>query len=147
VLRTWQAAFADSVMLVREIVAGAQNGQHDELKQALLMVAAKRDESNQIDSRRLGTWCASKANRIIDGLRLITDRKIRHAQGWRVSCVSQVSSKPAGENGETRTHSDAPAGQATESVCASPSFDRGEFNSPNSPDSHGDEVDEDGCEI
>jgi hypothetical protein len=78
-LRTWQAAFADNLMLVREIVAAAQGGHHDELKQAVLMVAAKRDDSNQIDARRLGIWCASKAGRVIDGLRLITDRKIRHA--------------------------------------------------------------------
>jgi hypothetical protein len=39
------------------------------------MVAAQRDGSNQIDGRRLASWCASKANRIIDGLRLITDRR------------------------------------------------------------------------
>jgi hypothetical protein len=147
VLRAWQAAFADRAMLVREVVAAAQDGQHYELKQALLMVAAKRDESNQIDARRFGIWCASKADRIIDGLRLITDRKIRHARAWRVSCVSPVSSKPAGKNGETRTHSDAPAGQATESVSASPCFDQQKIDSPNSPDSHGDEVDEEGCEV
>jgi hypothetical protein len=146
VLRGWQAAFADRAMLVREVVAAAQDGQHDELKQALLMVAARRDESNQIDARRLGNWCASKADRIIDSLRLTADRKIRHARAWRVSCVSQVSSKPVGENGETRTHSDAPAGQATESVSASPSLDPRKINSPNSPDSHS-EVDEDGCEL
>jgi hypothetical protein len=40
------------------------------------MVAAQRDGSNQIDGRRLASWCASKANHIIDGLRLITDREI-----------------------------------------------------------------------
>ena len=93
VLREWQSAFDDRVILVREIVAAAQDGDHEELKQALLMVASKRDDSNQIDARRLGAWCSSKADRVIDGLRLAPDRKIRRAQGWRVSCVSSVSSK------------------------------------------------------
>ena len=93
VLRAWRSAFDDHVILVREIVAAAQDGEHDALKQALLMVAAKRDDSNQIDARRLGAWCSSKADRVIDGLRLAPDRKIRRAQGWRVSCVSSVSSK------------------------------------------------------
>jgi hypothetical protein len=99
------------------------------------MVAAKRDDSNQIDVRRLGIFCASKADRVIDGLRLTPDRKIRRAQGWRVSCVSQVSSKPVSENQETRTQSDSPVGPPAEGVPASPSFDRREINSPNSPDS------------
>jgi hypothetical protein len=54
VLRTWRAAFADRVMLVREIVTATKSCQHEELKQALLMVAAQRDDSNQIDGRRLG---------------------------------------------------------------------------------------------
>jgi putative DNA primase/helicase len=147
VLRAWQAAFVDRMMLVRDVVAAAQDGDHDELKQALLMVTAKRDQSNHIDARRLGIWCAGKADRILDGLRLTADRKIRHAQGWRVSCVSSVSSKPAGENGETRAQHDAPTGQATESVSASLSFDGRKSNSPNSPDSQRDEVAEDGCEV
>ena len=122
VLRTWQAAFGDRAMLVREIVAAAQDGEHDELKQALLMVAAKRDDSNQIDARRLGAWCSSKAARVIDGLRLTPDRKIQRAQGWRVSRVSSVSSKPADPNGPTHTESSPQNGQASESVYASPPF-------------------------
>ena len=142
VLRTWQEAFADRPMFVREIVAAVQDGNHGELRQALLMVAAKRDDSSQIDARRLGTWCSSKAARIIDGLRLTRDQKIRHAQGWRVSCVSSVSSKPAGENGETPTQSTEPAARATESVFASPSFERPETNSRNSPDSPDAEIEE-----
>jgi len=135
-LRTWKAAFADRVMLVREIVVAAQEDQHKELKQALLMVAAKRDDSNQIDPRRLGNWCASKADRVIGGLRLITDRKIRHAQGWRVTCVSQVSPKAAVQSEETHTLSTLGV-QTTESVVASPPVGHEESNSPNSPDSPG----------
>jgi hypothetical protein len=147
VLRTWQAAFADSLMLVREIVGAAQNGHHDELKQALLMVAAKRDDSKEIDARRLGIWCASKTDRVIEGLRLTPERKIRRTQGWRVSCVSSVSFKSVGENEETRTHSEMIAGQKTERVYASYSVGRRGNNSPNSPDSHGDDGDEEGCEV
>jgi hypothetical protein len=141
VLHAWQAAFGDRALLVREVVAAAQDGD-GELKQALLMVAAKRDDSNQIDARRLGSWCSSKTGRVIDGLRLTPDRKIRRAQVWRVSCVSPVSPKPVVENGQTQAHSVAPGSQATEGACASPPFDRVEINSPNSQDSPGAEVEE-----
>ena len=141
-LGAWHVAFTDRVMLVREVVAAAQDGKHDELKQALLMVAAKRDDSNQIDARRLGAWCSSLTARVIDGLRLTSERKFRRAQGWRVSCVSSVSSKLAGENGQAHTHADAPSGQVTENVCASPAFDQPKINSPNSPDSPGVEIEE-----
>jgi hypothetical protein len=148
VFHAWRSVFGDRVMLAREIVAAAQGGKNDELRQALLMVAAKRDDSNQIDARRLGNWCSTKAARVIDGLRMSPDRQFRRAQGWRVSCVSPVSAKPAGENGQARTRSSAPSGQATESVYASPSFDQGEINSPDSPDSPGDEAAEDrGLEV
>jgi hypothetical protein len=92
--------------------------------------------------RRAGARCTTKAARVIDGLRLTPERKIRHAQGWRVSCVSSVSSKPAGENGQARAHSDAPDGQATESVYASSSSDQGEIDSPDSPDSPSVEIEE-----
>jgi hypothetical protein len=142
VLNTWQSVFGDRVMLAREIIAAVRDGNSDELKQVLLMIAAKRDDSNQIDARRLGAWCASKVDRVIGGLRLSIDRKIRHAQGWRVSCVSSVSLKAGGRNGETHTHSDTPVGRATESVSASPPLDRARTNSPNSPDSPDAEIEE-----
>lgn len=85
VLRAWQAAFSDRAMLVREVVAAAQDGKHDDIKQVLLMVAARRDDSNHLDARRLGAWCSSNTSRIIDGLRLTPDRKIHSAQAWRVT--------------------------------------------------------------
>ena len=135
VFRSWQAEFGDRVMLVREVVAATPRDGSSELKQALLMVAAKRDDSNEVDARRLGAWCSSKAGRVIDGLRLTPERKIRRAQGWRVSCVSSVSPKPADPNGLTHTQSALQNGQTSESVFASPPFGRGEINSPNSPDS------------
>ncbi len=139
VLRAWQNAFSDRVMLVREVIATAQDGEHDELKQTLLMVAAKKDDSNQIDARRLGFWCSSKAARVIDGLRLTPERKIRRAQGWRVSCVSSVSSKRAGPDGATDTVS---ASDQAESDPASGFPDQGGTNSRNSPDSPSAEIEE-----
>jgi hypothetical protein len=143
VLRAWHAAFGDSVMLVREVIAAAEG----ESKQALLMVAAMRDDSNQIDPRRLGNWCASTKDRVIDGLRLTVNGKIHQALAWRVtgSSASSGSSRPTGENGRTRTQPDAPAGQATECVCASSPFNRRGVKSPDSPNSpkpsHADQAD------
>jgi Domain of unknown function (DUF3854) len=146
VLRAWYAAFDDRVMLVREVIIAAEG----ELKQALLMVAATRDDSNQIDPRRLGNWCASTKDRVIDGLRLTMNGKIHQASAWQVrqvtgSSASSGSSRPVGQNGRTRTHPDAPAGEATESVCTSRGFDRRGVKSPDSPNSpepsHADQAD------
>jgi hypothetical protein len=139
VLRAWRCAFDDRVMLVREVAAVAQDGKHDDLLQALLMVAAKRDDSSHIDARRLGSWCSSRAGRVIDGLRLKPDHKIHRAQSWRVSFVSSVSSIPADENGRTRAHQEAQNRQAGESGPVSQSLEQG---GPNSPDSPRDEIEE-----
>ena len=133
ILCTWNSAFGARAMLVREVVAAAQDGQ-DELKQALLMVAAKRGDSKEIDPRRLGAWCSSKADRVIDGLRLTADCTIHRAQSWRVSPVSSVSSKPTDRNRGAQTHSTYSDG-TPENACASSAFERLEANSHNSPNS------------
>jgi hypothetical protein len=135
VLHAWHTAFADHVMLVREVMAAARNDQHGELKQALLMVAATRDDSNQIDARRLGTWCSSKAACIIDGLSLTRDRKIRRAQGWRVSCVSSVSPQAADQKGDDEVPSRTSNDDDRESMRASVPFERPGLDSPDSPNS------------
>jgi hypothetical protein len=142
ILRAWRRAFGSRVILVREILTVVKDGEHDELKEAILMVAAKRDDSNQIDARRLGAWCSSKAGRVVDGLRLMPDRKIHRAQGWRVTSVSPVSPEPVGENKEERTHSDTQADQERESVYRPESFERREADSPYSPDSPGVDIEE-----
>jgi len=145
VLRAWSAAFGNKAVLVREVIAAAGDGGHEELRQALLAIAARRDDSQQIDARRLGAWLASKKDRVVDGLRLTSAHKVRHAQAWRVngvSCVSSVSSKPAAQTPPAHTHS-APADAPREGACAHPPLDRGLSDSHNSPNSHVDPAEED----
>jgi hypothetical protein len=144
VLRTWHAAFGDKAVLVREAMAAAGDGTHEELRQAFLAIAAARHDSQQIDARRLGAWLASKKDRVTDGLRLTPDHKVRHAQAWRVngvSCVSHVSSKPAAQTPPTHTHI-APPDAPREGACAHPPLDRGLADSQNSHNSPADPAEE-----
>jgi hypothetical protein len=142
VLRAWSSAFGDKALLAREVIATAGDGGHEELRQALLAIAARRDDSQKIDARRLGAWLASKKDRVVDGLRLTPDHKEHRAQSWRVSPVSPVSSKPAAQTPPAHTHS-APADAPREGACAHPPFDRGLSDSHNSPNSHVDPAEED----
>jgi hypothetical protein len=114
-------------MLVAEVITEAEG----ELKQRLLTVAANRTDQESIDARRLGAWCGSIEDRISGDFRLSRDGSIQRAVRWKVSSVSSVSSKPAGQNGTTHTQNDPLA----ENVRVSPSFYRQETNSPDSPDS------------
>jgi hypothetical protein len=144
-LRAWYSSFGDRVMLAREVAAAAHESD-GELRQTLLVVAAKRDDSNQIETRRLGVWCSLNSGRVVDGLRLIPDRTIHRAQGWRVSQVSSVSSKPTDRKTVAHTHLTNSDG-APASAASSPDVHQLQSNSPDSPDSHGDQVEEEGFEV
>jgi hypothetical protein len=143
VFHAWSAAFGDKALLAREVIAAACDGAHEELRQALLAIAAERHDSRQIDSRRLGRWLASKKDKVVDGLRLAPDHKEHRAQSWAVSPVSPVSSKPAAQETLTHTHTIPTEASAPENACAHPPFDRRVSNSPNSPDSPADIAEED----
>jgi Domain of unknown function (DUF3854) len=132
VLRQWFEVFGDAAKLTREVVAEAQKEDRHALKQALLAVAAERDNPKEIDPRRFGRWCATIEGRIIDGRRLNRGREIKRAQEWRVSLVSSVSSAAAVP--KAYGDGDGPAGDP---MTHSHDFDRpptDSSNSPNSPD-------------
>jgi hypothetical protein len=93
VLRSWAEVFGNAAKLAREVIEAA--AKHPELRKALLMVSAQREDPEQIDARRLGHWLAKTEGRVIDGIRLFRDREIGRATAWRVmSCASSVSFKP-----------------------------------------------------
>jgi RepB DNA-primase from phage plasmid len=86
----WHEAFADRPMLVREVIHAVRED-HEKLGQALLMIAAKRDDSHEIDPRRLGNWLAGIQDRVFNDRRLTRDRKISRAQAWRLNLVGEGS--------------------------------------------------------
>jgi hypothetical protein len=86
VLRAWYANFLDRAMLTREVVAEAG----DDLRSALLMVAARRDDSTSIDPRRLGHWLGATQDRIVDGKRLSRDSEVHRVTRWKVTMVDRV---------------------------------------------------------
>jgi hypothetical protein len=143
VLRAWHAALGEQALLAREVIATAGDGGHEELRQALLAIAARRDNSQQIDSRRLGRWLASKKDKVVDGLRLTPDHEDHRAQAWQVSLTSLTSFKPAAQTPPTHTHAMPTDASAPESACASPPFDRRFSNSSNSSNSPPDPADGD----
>jgi len=98
VLRQWHEAFGDRPKLTREVIDAARQDDRRSLCQALLLIAAEKNDPHEIDARRLGKWCAGVADRIIEGLSLSRERQVQRAQAWRVSDVSLVSSKPANSN-------------------------------------------------
>jgi hypothetical protein len=80
----------DRPMLVREVILAVRED-HEKLRQALLMIAAKRDDSHEIDPRRLGDWLAGIQDRLFNGRRLTRDRKISREQAWRLDSVRDSS--------------------------------------------------------
>jgi hypothetical protein len=136
VLRAWHVAFGDKALLAREVIAAAGDGTHEELRQALLAIAARRHDSQRIDAPRLGHWLKSKKDRVIDGLRLNADKPIRGTQVWRVKAVGSVGSdgiKPADQTHPTRTPAALADTPSPENVCHTP-FDR-PVPTPQSPHS------------
>jgi len=136
VLRALHAAFGDKALLTREVITAACDGSHDELRQALLAVAARRNDPQQIDAVRLGHWLASKKDRVVEDLRLNTDKPIRGTQVWRVKAVGIAGSdgiKPAAQMHPTRAHTALTDITDTENVCHPP-FDR-PGSTPHSPHS------------
>jgi putative DNA primase/helicase len=145
VFRAWHAAFGEQALLAREVIAAAGDGAYEELRQALLVIAARRDDSQKIDALRLGHWLKSKKDRVVDGLRLTPDQPIRGTQVWRVKVAGIAGSegiKPAGQETPTHTHSAPTDITDTKNVCH-PLLDRRVDNSPNSSNSPADPADDD----
>jgi hypothetical protein len=97
VFQAWHRTIEDRPVLAREIISRAQ--EDEEFQEALLTVAAARQNVRELDARRLGNWCRSVENRIIGGLRLTRGREIDRAQTWRLSFVSLMSSRQGDQNG------------------------------------------------
>lgn len=115
-------------MLVAKVVREASS----ELKEQLLTISSDRNDPAKIDTQRLGTWCRTVEDRVIGNFRLSRAGTAHRAATWRVSEVSEVSSKPIGPNGPTHTDSGF---DPAESACASGSHNPEETNSPDSPNS------------
>jgi len=110
------------------------------------LVACDRNDPAKVDARRLGAWCGSIEDRVFGELQLTRDGSVRRATLWKVSCVSSVSSKTATQNEAMHAGSSA-SDVVPENGPASYSIHRPQNDSPDSQNSHGDQVDEEGFEV
>src|SRR5262249_15988718 len=105
----WHEAVGERIVTAHEVIEIAGRDAHNyqdgddsthRLLRALLGVAAKRENPEQIDPRRLGAWCRANTDRIVAGLKLCRESADRHhAATWRVvSSGRSVSSKTAAQN-------------------------------------------------
>jgi hypothetical protein len=131
ILHCWTAVFGEDAKLARELIAAAS--EHAELQKALWMVSAQRG-AEKVDPQRLGTYFARVEGRVIDGMRLVRDRKIKRAVSWRVSLVSQVSPKPVGSSDFTTPEGDQADGKNPSKIVKFESY-RPEIDSQDSSDS------------
>ncbi len=83
VLEAWSGSFRDRAVTSGEVIRNAG----DSLKDALLQIAANKNDFTRVDARRLGAWCRSVEDRVFGGFRLARDGESGHAALWRVSCV------------------------------------------------------------
>lgn len=92
-------AFGDAEFLVREVIERCDSDKT--LRGVMLSLAQDRDAKDQINSKRLGSWCRRFRGRVLDGLRLLVGAgKPRGATRWSVSQVSQVSQFPTDAGGD-----------------------------------------------
>ena len=109
VLHEWHKAMEEKAVRTRDVIEAANEQQsdlftlkHKNLKSALLMIAESKDNSGVIDARRLGNWCSTIENRVIDGLRLVREQKVDKTQLWRVCAVSANGQAEPSEEPDTR---------------------------------------------
>jgi hypothetical protein len=92
VIEQWQTVLGGARVSVKEVIDAAteqrQNGfmgrpefVQPEFREALLVVAG---DGGAINSRRLGKWLAGHQNRIVDGMKIVSDGVVRGIARWRL---------------------------------------------------------------
>lgn len=96
VVEQWQAVLGERRVSVKEVIDAAveqrQTGfigrpefVHPDLREALLVVAG---DGGAISSRRLGKWLAGNQNRIVDGMKIVSDGILTGIARWRLTNCS-----------------------------------------------------------
>jgi hypothetical protein len=86
ILPRWFAAFGEDAQLIHAVIATATT--HPELRKALLLAGARRDDPEDIDPQRLGFYLRRIEGVVINGLHLVRDRTRHHTATWRVCPVN-----------------------------------------------------------
>jgi hypothetical protein len=87
-LSAWHSAVGGEAIQIADLLERAAS--RPELASALRAVAAHRDDSKQIDPRRLGWWCRAYRDRVVESLRLERGKDYGGRATWKVSPVSEV---------------------------------------------------------
>jgi hypothetical protein len=84
-VRSLYEVFAGDEFTVKEIVDRC--GSDDALKSSILILATGRQQTKEVDSRRLGWWLRRVRDRIVGGLRLLRSGKSSGVACWRIEKV------------------------------------------------------------
>jgi hypothetical protein len=91
VMAAWSRVFADRVVTTAEVVA-ACTGANDDLKQALLVVAASSRMTDAVEPRRLGKFLSRYERRVVGGLRFIRMGESGTRARWALQAVEPARS-------------------------------------------------------
>jgi Toprim domain len=113
VFEAWFDAVKDQSITAPEIILKAN--QRDDLKAALLEIAADHRDRTVIDGRRFGKWCHSKLDRIVADFKLTcdsqkTDRRVR----WILTRANDKYAMPATDASVEYVNRTAPAANGIE---------------------------------
>jgi putative DNA primase/helicase len=81
-LSAWHDAFGNESVLTARVVE--RTGSDQNLREAVLAVAAAKNNPGQPDSHRLGWWCCQWRGKVVDGYRLDQAKDYGRRATWRV---------------------------------------------------------------
>ncbi|MBL8800442.1 MAG: hypothetical protein JNN27_00480 [Planctomycetes bacterium] len=90
-MAAWSRVFGERVVTASEVVA-ACNGANDDLKQALLVVAASGRTTDAVEPRRLGKFLARYERRVVGGLRFMRLGESGTRARWALQAVEPARS-------------------------------------------------------
>jgi len=93
VIEQWQAVLSERRVSAKEVIdaaveqrqasfAGRPEFLHPDFREALLAVAG---DGGAINGRRLGKWLSANQNRIINGMKIISDGVVSGITRWRLA--------------------------------------------------------------
>jgi putative DNA primase/helicase len=87
ILPVWHREMGHQKLTVRDLISQCEMGPHSDLKTALLDVASRRRDPNQLDPLRLAHWLRRSERRIVGGLRLEQAGELKEKVVWTVNKV------------------------------------------------------------
>jgi putative DNA primase/helicase len=99
VFTAWYKAFPGKPMTVRELLEAAEAD--PELRNALIAVSREQKAADRPDAKKLGYWCRSWRFRVLDGLRLCSDKKRSKggSRWWVTAALNKVPLDVDGDDG------------------------------------------------